>query len=195
MIDGYGTGSTVDFWLQDERGVDIKQTAKVNEEFCKKLEERPEILSAYCSYNVNYPQYLVDVNAEVCQRRGVNPSEVLNTLGAYFGGAYASNFNRFSKIYRVTIQAHPSMTINDESLNNIYVRLNSGEMAPVSQFLNMKMVYDPMELKRFNLYNSISVNAAPAPGYSSGDAIKAINDEAAKSLPNGFKVDYSGMSR
>ena len=194
MIDGYGTGNTVDFWLQDTKGVDINEFARVNQEFCAKLNEYPEIQMAYCAYDVNYKQYVVDINAEMCQRRGVNPSEVLSTIGCYFGGAYASNFNQFSKIYRVTVQADPKFTANKEALNSIFVRLQNGEMAPVSQFLTIKEVYEPMELKRFNLYNAISSNVTPEQGYSSGAAIKAIN-EAAKNLPAGYKVDYSGMSR
>ncbi|MCF0244042.1 MAG: efflux RND transporter permease subunit [Bacteroidaceae bacterium] len=195
MIDGYGTGSTVDFWLQDTEGRDIKEFAKVNADFCAKLEARPEIASAYCTYDVNYPQFIVDINAEVCQRRGVNPSEVLNCIGCYFGGAYASNFNRFSKIYRVTIQANPDVVANEEAINNIYVRLNNGEMAPVSQFITIQKTLEPMDLKRFNLYPAISVNASPSPGFSSGSAINAVNEEAKISLPSGYKVDYSGMTR
>ncbi|MCF0160901.1 MAG: efflux RND transporter permease subunit, partial [Bacteroidaceae bacterium] len=195
MIDGYGTGSTVDFWLQDTEGKSIQELSKVNEEFCATLMTRPEIMYAYCTYKIDYPQYTVDINAQECQRRGVNPSEVLNTIGCYFGGAYASNFNRFSKIYRVTLQADPTTTANVEALNNVFVRLNNGEMAPASQFITVTKVHEPMELKRFNLYPAISVNVTPASGYSSGAAIKAINEEANISLPNGYKVDYSGMSR
>ena len=195
MIDGYGTGSTVDFWVQDTEGRDIKEFARVNQEFCAALEKRPEIAQAYCTYDVNYPQFVVDINAEVCQRRGVAPSEVLSCIGSYFGSAYVSNVNRFSKIYRVTIQANPEVTANEQSLENIYVRLDSGEMAPVSQFITVKKVLEPMDLKRFNLYPAISVNAIPAPGCSSGNAINAVNEEAKASLPQGYKVDYSGMTR
>ena len=194
MIDGYGTGNTVDFWLQDTGDRDINEFAQVNQAFCEKLNSRPEFAAAFCTYRTDYPQYTVDINAEACQRRGVNPSEVLSVIGTYFGGAYASNFNRFSKVYRVTVQADPSTTANEDALNNIYVRLDNGEMAPVSQFITMKKVYEPMELKRFNLYTAISVNATPASGYSSGDVIKAINEEGAN-LPAGYKVDYSGMTR
>ena len=195
MIDGYGTGNTVDFWLQDTEGRNVNDFAKVNNEFCERLQQRPEILAAYCTYNVNYPQFVVDINSEVCQRRGVNPSEVLNVIGSYYGGAYSSNFNRFSKIYRVTLQAEPSAIANEDAINHIYVRMQNGEMAPVSQFLTIKKVLEPMELKRFNLYAAIPVNVSPAPGYYSGDAIRAINEEAASTLPSGYKIDYSGMTR
>ncbi|MCF0175069.1 MAG: efflux RND transporter permease subunit [Bacteroidales bacterium] len=195
MIDGYGTGSSVEFWLQDTGDHDIVEFAKINREYCEKLQQRPEVLTAYCTYEVNYPQYVVDINPETCQRRGVAPSTVLSTIGSYYGGAYASNFNRFSKIYRVTLQADPTTIENENAINNIYVRLDNGEMAPVSQFITIKKVYEPMERKRFNLYSAIPVNAIPASGYSSGDVIKAIHEVAESELPQGYKVDFSGMTR
>ena len=195
MIDGYGAGSSVDIWVQDTQSRDIKEVAKATKEYCEALGQRPEIMMVSCSYDVDYPQYLVDIDAEVCQRRGVNPSEVLNCIGGYFAGLYASSFNRFSKIYRVTVQADPSRTVNEDSLNDIYVRLQNGEMAPVSQFIHIQKVFEPMELKRFNLYSAIPVNVMPNSGYSSGDAIKAITEVKEEMMPSGYQIDYAGMAR
>ena len=194
MIPGYGEGGGFEFHTQDMQGVDIRTLYNTTQAFLAKLNQRPEIGMAYSSYNVDYPQYVVDVDAAKCKRAGVSPAEVLSVLGGYYGGSYASNFNRFSKVYRIMIQADPSMRKNKESLNNVFVRVN-GEMAPISQFITLTKVYDPVELRRFNMYGSISVNGSVAPGYSSQDAIKAIKEVAATDLPRGYGIDFSGMTR
>ncbi len=194
MIPGYGEGGGFEFHTQDRQGGDIKDLHKVTQDYLAKLSDRPEIAMAYSAYKVNYPQYVVDVDAAKCKRAGVSPREVLSVLGGYYGSFYASNFNRFSKMYRVMIQAEPDSRKNEETLNNIFVRIG-GEMAPISQFVTLRKVYDPVELRRFNMYPSISVNGAIAPGYSSGDAIKAIKEVAASELPQGYDIDFSGMTR
>ena len=194
MIPGYGEGGGFEFHTQDKQGVDIRTLYNTTQGFLAKLNARPEIGMAYSSYNVDYPQYVVDVDAAKCKRAGISPAEVLAVLGGYYGGSYASNFNRFSKVYRIMIQADPSMRKDKESLNNIFVRVK-GEMAPISQFITLTKVYDPVELKRFNMYNSIAVNGSLAPGYSSQDAIKAIKEVAASDLPRGYGIDFSGMTR
>ena len=194
MIPGYGEGGGFEIHTQDRKGGDIKDFYNITQNYLAKLNERPEIAMAYSSYRVDYPQYLVDVDAAKCKLAGVSPREVLSVLGGYYGGAYVSNFNRFSKVYRVMIQAEPDARKNEETLNNIFVRVGQ-EMAPITQFITLKKVYDPVELSRFNMYPSIGANGAIAPGYSSGDAIRAIKEVAAAELPQGYNIDFSGMTR
>ncbi len=194
MIPGYGEGGGFEFHTQDRRGGDIKEFFGITQAYLAKLNARPEIAMAFSGYNVNYPQYVVDVDAAKCKRAGVSPREVLSVIGGYYGSFYASNINRFSKVYRVMIQADPDARKNEESLNNIFVRIGN-EMAPISQFITLTKVYDPVELRRFNMYPSISVNGSIAPGYSSQDAIKAIKEVAETDLPSGYGIDFSGMTR
>ncbi len=194
MIPGYGEGGGFEFHTQNRSGSDIKEFYNVTQQYLAKLNARPEIAMAYSSYNVNYPQYMVEVDAAKCKRAGVSPRDVLSVIGGYYGGVYASNFNKFSKVYRVMIQAEADTRKNEQTLNNIFVRIGN-EMAPVAQFVTLKKVYDPVELSRFNLYPSIGVNGAMAPGFSSGDAIRAIKEVAAEELPRGYTIDFSGMTR
>ena len=157
--------------------------------------ERPEIGSAYTTFNVNYPQYLVEVDAAKCLRAGTMADAVLATLAGYYSGQYVSNFNRFSKLYRVMIQSSPEYRISPESLGNTFTRLSDGKMAPLSQFVTLTKTYGPESLGRFNLYNAMGINGEAAPGYSSGDAIRAIQETAAESLPRGYGFEFAGISR
>lgn len=159
------------------------------------MRERPEIAAAYSTFSINYPQWEVTVDAAKCKRAGITPDAVLSTLSGYYGGQYVSNFNRFSKVYKVMIQASPNYRLDESSLNNTFVRMANGEMAPLSQFVNLTKVYGAESLSRFNMYNSIGVNAMPAPGYSSGDAINAVKEVAATSLPKGYGYDFAGITR
>lgn len=195
MIPGYGMGGGFEFHVQDKSGHGVRELSEVTGRFLGALNSRPEIAAAYSSYNIDYPQYVVDVDAAKCKRAGVSPAEVLTTLGGYYGGIYASNFNRFTKVYRVMIQASPEYVHDEASLNNIFVRLHNGQMAPASQFITLQKVYDPLVLNRFNLYTSIGINGNIAKGYSSGDAIRAIKEVAAQTLPRGYGVDFSGITR
>ena len=194
MIPGYGEGGGFEFHTQDRQGRDIKDLYNETQRFLGELNKRPEIGMAYSGYKVNYPQYLVDVDAAKCKREGISPREVLRVIGGYYGSSYASNFNKFAKVYRVMVQADPASRKNIESLNNVFVRIGE-EMVPVNQFVTLKKVYDPVELKRFNMYPSIAINGALAPGYSSQDAIKAIKETAATHLSQGYDIDFSGMTR
>jgi HAE1 family hydrophobic/amphiphilic exporter-1 len=194
MIPGYGNGGGFEFQVQDRQGVDIQTLSSTTKEFIAKLNDRPEIAMAFSSYNTNYPQYLVDVDAAKCKRAGVSPKEVLSVLGDYYGGYYASNFNRFSKVFKVMIQADPNSTKDKESLDNIFVRIGD-KMAAISQFVTLKKVYDPVVIRRFNMYNSIPVNGAIAKGYSSQDAIFAIKEVMSQSLPKGYGIAFSGITR
>lgn len=201
MIPGYGTGNGFELYLQDRSGSDLATFFGVAQDYMAQLRERPEIAAAFSSYNINYPQYEIDVDAAKCKRAGISPNEVLQTLSGYYGGIYASNFNRFTKVYRVMIQASPEYRIDPESLHSIFVRIGNesqiglSQMAPISQFITMKKVYGSETMNRFNLFNSIAVNGMVAEGYSSGDAINAICETAEEYLPKGYGYAFGGITR
>ena len=194
MIPGYSVTNGFEFNLQDKTGGDLNTFYEVAQEFLGKLKERPEIATAQTSFNPTFPQYMIDIDAAKCKQAGISPNDILTTLQGYYGGIYASNFNRFGKLYRVMIQADPRYRINPESLQNVKIR-NGNEMAPISQFMTLTKVYGPDNIKRFNMFTSMSVNGSPADGYSSGQAIKAIEEVAAQSLPTGDGFEFSGMTR
>lgn len=194
MITGYSISNGFEFNLQDKTGGSIESFFEVAQEFLTKLNERPEISSAQTSFNPTYPQYIVEIDAAKCKQAGLPPSDVLTALQGYMGGLYASNFNRFGKLYRVMVQARPELRIDKEALNGIKIK-NGNEMTPITQFMDLKRVYGPDNIKRFNLFTSILVNGNPAPGYSSGEAIKAIEETTAQYLPQGYTFEYSGMTR
>ena len=194
MIPGYSVTNGFEFNLQDKTGGDLNTFYEVSQEFLGKLKERPEIATAQTSFNPTFPQYMIDIDAAKCKQAGISPNDILTTLQGYYGGIYASNFNRFGKLYRVMIQADPRYRINPESLQNVKIR-NGNEMAPISQFMTLTKVYGPDNIKRFNMFTSMSVNGSPADGYSSGQAIKAIEEVAAQSLPTGYGFEFSGMTR
>ena len=194
MIPGYSVTNGFEFNLQDKTGGDLNTFYEVAQEFLGKLKERPEIATAQTSFNPTFPQYMIDIDAAKCKQAGISPNDILTTLQGYYGGIYASNFNRFGKLYRVMIQADPRYRINPESLQNVKIR-NGNEMAPISQFMMLTKVYGPDNIKRFNMFTSMSVNGSPADGYSSGQAIKAIEEVAAQSLPTGYGFEFSGMTR
>lgn len=195
MISGYGTSTGFNMFLQDRTGRDIRDFYNVYLRFVGALNQRPEIGRAYSTFDISFPQYVVDIDAAKAKRAGVSPTEILSVLSGYYGGQYISNINRFSKVYRVTMQADPKYRLDTESLNNIFVRMQSGEMAPVSQFVELTKVYGPEVLNRFNLYNSIAVTGTSADGYSSGDAIRAIRETAAEVLPKGYGFEFGGITR
>lgn len=194
MIPGYGNGGGFEFSVQNVNDADLATFYGVSQQFLGKLSERAEIASAFSSYNINYPQYAVDVDASKCKRMGISPAAVLSELGAYYGGAYVSNFNKFSKVYRVMVQAAPEYRDNMQTLDNIFIRVG-GEMLPINQFVTITKEYSPLVLNRFNMYGNIGVNGNYSQGFSSGDAIKAIQEVAATELPVGYSVDFSGLTR
>jgi len=194
-LEGFGNTSGFEFQVQDRTGGDISKFSEVNTRFLNALNKRPEIKYATSFFNINFPQYQVDVNVPKCKEANVSPGTVLNTLQGYYGGLYASNFNEFGKQYRVMIQADAPYRGTAASLNNIYVRTDNNVMAPVSEFITLKRVYGPEFINRFNLFTSISVSGSPNPGYSSGDAIKAIQEVGAQTLPVGYGYEFSGLSR
>ena len=195
MIPGYGVSSGFEIYVQDQKGGTIEDLLKYTRRMIDALNARPEIARATTSFDTKFPQYLVEVDAARCKRNGVSPSEVLNVLSGYIGGNYASNMNRFSKLYRVMVQASPEFRLDTEALNNMFVRNSDGEMSPVSQYLTLTRVYGAETLSRFNLFSAISVNGTPAAGYSSGQAIQAVREVAEETLPEGYGFEFGGMSR
>ena len=195
MIPGYGVNSGFEVYVQDQMGGTTEDLLKYTRQFLDELNKRPEIGRATTSFDTKFPQYLVEVDAAKCKRNGISPSDVLSTLAGYIGGSYASNMNRFSKLYRVMVQAPPQFRLDTESLNSIFVRNDSGEMSPISQYLKLTRVYGSEVLTRFNLFSAIQVNGAAASGYSSGQAIKAVQEVASQTLPTGYGFEFGGMSR
>lgn len=195
MIPGYGMGNALELHMQDKMGGDISNFFNTTQQYLGALNQRPEIAMAYSTFDIRYPQWTVEIDASKCKRAGITPDAVLGTLSGYYGGQYVSDFNRFSKVYRVMIQADPKFRLDEASLNNTFVRMSNGEMAPLSQFVMLNRSYGAETLSRFNMYNSIAVNAMPADGYSTGDAIRAVKETAEQALPKGFDYDFGGITR
>ena len=195
MLPGFGRINGFELHVQDKHGGTIQELLGYTNKLIAALSERPEIGRAYTNFSLKYPQYRVEVDAALCKRRGVSPSDVLSALSGYVGGTYASNFVRFTKLYRVMVQASPEYRLDTESLNNIFVRTASGEMSPIGQYLTLTRVYGSETLSRFNLFPSIQVGGTAADGYSSGQAIDAIREVAAQVLPEGYGYEFGGMTR
>ena len=195
MLPGFGRINGFELHIQDKHGGTINDLLTQTNRLIAALNERPEISRAITNFSLKYPQYRVEVDAALCKRRGVSPSDVLHALSGYVGGSYASNFVRFTKLYRVMVQASPEYRLDAESLNNIFVRTSSGEMSPIGQYITLTRIYGSETLSRFNLFPSIMVNGTAADGYSSGQAINAIRETAAEVLPEGYGYEFGGMSR
>ena len=194
MIPGYSASSDIELNMQDKTGGDLEKFYDVVKNYIAALDARPEIKSAQTTFNPHFPQYMIDIDAAACKKAGISPGDILTTMQGYYGGLYASNFNRFGKMYRVMVQADPSLRANMESLQNIKVR-NGNEMAPISQFMSIKKIYGPDIISRFNLYTSMKVMVAPAEGYTSGQALAALAEVAKENLPAGFGYELGGMAR
>ena len=194
-IMGYGMGNGFELYVQDRAGGDINTLQKYTTDFIAALNQRPEIQMAYTSFDTKFPQYTVEVDAARCQRAGVTTTDVLSVLSGFIGGNYSSNFNRFSKLYRVMVQADKTYRLDKNALNNMFIRTSSGEMAPIGQFVTLTKVYGTETLSRFNLYSSIQVNGLPADGYSTGEAIAAIAEVAKETLPVGYGYEFGGITR
>lgn len=195
MIMGYGMTNGFSLNLQDRTGGELSKFRDVATNFIAELNKRPEIQTAQTNFDTRFPQYVIDIDAAQCKRAGISPRDVLSTLQGYFGGLYSSNFNRFGKIYRVIVQAEFSARANIESLNNIKVRNARGQMAPITQFMTLTPTEGPDNINRFNMFTSISINGNPADGYTSGQAIQAVEEVAKASLPVGYTYEYSGLTR
>ncbi len=194
MIPGFSISNNLSIVMQDRTGGDLDKFFGVVKNFMAALNQRPEIQTAYTSYNSSYPQYMVHVDVAKCKQSSISPTLVLTTLQGYYGGLYASNFNSFGKLYRVMVQGTPDSRMTTESLNSIYVRTPAG-MAPVSEFCHLERVYGPLNVNRFNLFTSINVSVSPNEGFSSGEALAAVADVAAEVLPAGYSYDYTGLTR
>jgi len=194
MIPGYGMGNSIELNLQDRTGGDMEVFYNSVMQYLGALNQRPEVAMAYTTYAMNFPQITVDLDAAKCKRAGISPATVLDALGSYCGGAYISNYNQFGKVYRVMMQASPEYRLDEQALDNMFVR-NGTEMAPVSQFVTLNHVLGPEVANRFNLYSSITANVNPAEGYSSGEVQKAIEEVAAQTLPAGYGYEFGGMAR
>lgn len=194
-IQGFGQSGGFEFQLQDKGGHTTADFFKVNTDFLDKLSKRPEIQYATTPFNPGFPQYMMEVNLAKAKDAGVTVNTILSTMQGYYGGLYASNFNKFGKQYRVMVQASPEFRTNTQGLNKIFVRNSAGNMAPITEFVKMTRVFGPESISRFNLFTSISITGAPNPGYSSGDAIKAIQEVAAENLPAGYGYEFSGLTR
>ncbi|WP_277015785.1 efflux RND transporter permease subunit [Prevotella corporis] len=194
MVPGFAMSNGLNLSMQDKTGGDLNKFFQITQDYLKALKERPEISNAMTSYNPKYPQYMVDVDVAKTKQAGTSPAAVLSVLQGYYGGMYASNFNAYGKLFRVMIQGTVESRINESGLNSIYVRTPGG-MAPVSEFCTLRRVYGPSNISRFNLFTSITVNVQTADGYSSGDAIKAVEEVAAEKLPQGYGYEFSGLTR
>ena len=195
MLPGFGRINGFEMHVQDKHGGTIQDLLTQTNRLIAALNERPEISRAFTNFSLKYPQYRVEVDAALCKRRGVSPSDVLAALSGYVGGSYASNLVRFTKLYRVMVQASPEYRLDTESLNNIFVRNNQGEMSPIGQYITLTRIYGSETLSRFNLFPSIQVGGTAAEGYSSGQAIEAIRETAAEVLPEGYGYEFGGMTR
>jgi HAE1 family hydrophobic/amphiphilic exporter-1 len=194
-IQGFSAGSGFDFQLQDKGGHTSAELYKVTNDFLAALNKRKEIQNTNTSFNPNFPQYQVEVNVAKCKEAGITVNSVMEALQGYYGGIYASNFNQFGKQFRVMVQADYAYRANAEGLNKIFVRSGTGVMAPITEFITLTKVFGPESIERFNLFTAVSVTGQPNPGYSTGDAIKAIKEVAAQKLPPGYGYDFSGLTR
>lgn len=179
----------------DKTGGDLGRTAEVTREFVEALSERPEIQNAFTNFEPNFPQYILQVDHDKAAKLGISVQDAMESLQAYIGSYYSSNFFRFGQMYKVMIQALPQYRANPEDILSFYAKNKHGEMVPYSNFLTLERIYGPEQLTRYNMFISAMINGEPAPGYSSGDAIKAVEEEAKKVLPRGFDFDWSGMTR
>ena len=195
MVPGFSVQNGITMTMQDKTGGDLNKFFTITQDFLKELNKRPEVQKAMTTYNPNYPQYMVDVDAAKTKQAGISPTVVLSTLQGYLGGMYASNFNAYGKLYRVMIQAAPNDRLRPEQLSNIYVRTASGKMSPVSEFCSLRRVYGPSNIARFNLFTAINVSVTTATGYSTGQAMEAIAEVAKNTLPQGYGYEYSGLTR
>ena len=195
QIPGYGTSNSVSLVVEDPTDGNLSEFAKHTENFLARLTERPEIGSAMSSYSERYPKYQVDVDAPQCDRAGVSPADVLNTLGSFCGGAYIGNFNQFGKVYRIMAAASPEYRLDPSSLNNIFVQVKGGKMAPISEFVTLKEIVGPANIEHFNLFQSITCFVTAGSGYTEGDAHRAIAEVFRETMPATATYEYSGMSR
>lgn len=194
-IPGFGSSDGFSAVLLDKSGGDLKTLNSVSQQFLGALMQRPEIQFAQTSFNTNYPQYQMDVNVPKALESGVSVSDIMSTMQGYIGGIYAADFTKFGKQFRVMIQSMPSDRANPDNLSALFVKTKSGEMAPISQFVTLEKTFGPQSIGRYNLFTSVAISGANNPGYSTGDAIKAVQEVAAETLPADYSIDFTGLSK
>lgn len=194
-VPGFGNTSGFELRLLDRTGGTIENTDKITKDFVKKLNEAPELQNSFTSFDATFPQYMINVDYDMAAKKGVSVDNAMSTLQTMLGSYYATNFIRFSQMYKVMVQASPEHRDTPESILNLYLKNDKGEMVPFSTFITIERVYGPEVLTRYNMYMSAMINGEPADGYSSGDAIAAVERVAKESLPRGFDIEWSGMTR
>ena len=195
QIPGYGSSNDISLIVEDPTDGNLSEFAKHTERFLNKLSERPEVSSTMSTYSERFPKYQVDVDAAQCTRAGLTPEVVLNTLGSFCGGAYIGNFNQFGKVYRIMASASPEYRLDPSSLDNIFVQVKDGSMAPISEFVSLKEIVGPANIEHFNLLQSITCYITPGSGYTEGDVHKVIAEVFQEEMPQTATYEYSGMSR
>jgi HAE1 family hydrophobic/amphiphilic exporter-1 len=194
-IQGFGNVAGFEFALQDQTNGSMDRLSAMSNQFIGALMQRPEIAYAFTTFASGNPQYMMDVNDDKAKQMGVSISDLMQTMQIYYGSSFVDDFNRFGKYYRVMAQADIPYRNNEQSLTGIYVKNNQGQMIPVNQLITLRRVYGPETVSHNNLYNSATINGVPKPGYSTGDAIRAIDETAAKILPHGWGYEYTGITR
>lgn len=194
-VSGFGMGAGVSFALLNKSGADVTEINETAQQFMAALNARPEVKYAQTSFNTNYPQYQMDINVERAMQSGISVSEILSALQNYIGGYYASDFTLYGKQFRVMVQALPEDRKDVNSLNGMFIRTGSGEMAPLSEYVTMQRVFGPQAISRYNLYTSVDISAANNEGYSTGDVVKAVEEVAAQTLNANYGIDYTGLTR
>ncbi|WP_219223600.1 efflux RND transporter permease subunit [Pedobacter antarcticus] len=194
-VPGFSNVDGLDMVLQDKTGGKLEKFSKVGNHFIAELMKRPEIAVAFTSFKADYPQLELHLDEAKAEQLNVSVKEVLQTMQTYFGSSQASDFNRFGKYYRVMVQADIADRADPSALDGVFVKNRDGEPVPVSTLVRLERVYGTETASRYNLFNSIGINAIAKPGYSSGDAIRAVEEVAAKELPSGFAYEFSGLTR
>jgi HAE1 family hydrophobic/amphiphilic exporter-1 len=195
-VPGFGNASGFEFRIQDRSGSgDLQKLAAVSNDFAKKLNETPEIQNTFSSFDPSFPQYMLEVDQEAAAQKGVNVLPAMDNLQTLLGSFYATNFIRFGQMYKVMVQVDPRYRAHPDDVLKFYAKNKAGEMVPYSSFVKMKRVYGPEQFTRYNMFTSAMVNGEPAPGFSSGAVLDIIRAEAMKSLPRGYTLEWSGMTR
>jgi len=195
-VPGFGNASGFEFRIQDRSGSgDLQKLAAVSNDFAKKLNETPEIQNTFSSFDPSFPQYMLEVDQEAAAQKGVNVLPAMDNLQTLLGSFYATNFIRFGQMYKVMVQVDPRYRAHPDDVLKFYAKNKDGEMVPYSSFVKMKRVYGPEQFTRYNMFTSAMVNGEPAPGFSSGAVLDIIRAQAAKSLPRGYTLEWSGMTR
>ena len=194
-VSGFGMGAGVSFALLNKSGADVTEINKTTQEFMAALNARPEVQYAQTSFNTDYPQYQMDINVERAMQSGIAVSTILSTLQNYIGGYYATDFTLYGKQFRVMVQALPQDRKDVNSLNGLFVKTGTGEMAPISEYVTLNRTFGPQAISRYNLYTSVDISAAPNEGYSTGDVVKAVEEVASQSLNSNYGIDYTGLTR